>query len=277
MGKGSGAFFLELKEKNIDIKALEDLMSTFDPYSENPFQGVSLSHLAHELQVSEEQARTGLRTLKAFEYCSEYSLLSEEAHQEARQAIVSTLTECDEFSNYIEGVDFQQMANETVKRVAESYPQLEAVIRLTLRDISRQGRKDDNIEIDFVKVATFVAHQLFAKRSEWSCDDLLREWQSKVPGVGEGYQVSADLLKGLAIRNGNKWRYLPADKIAKAPKERFEQLFSSKEKWTMDDMIPYLEIFGKRKDEMLQKFAVLVTDQIGSETITSYVKNDNAK
>jgi hypothetical protein len=156
LGAGAGAYFLELRERQLDLKALEGLLSTFDPYNsgddESKFKGVPLEKLALELQVSKAQVKVGLTTLRALEFESTYSLLSEEALQEARRAILAALTECDDFSNYSKvGVDRQTMIDESVKRVTEKYVQLEAVFELVLR-IMTKGEQDGKILIDFEKV-----------------------------------------------------------------------------------------------------------------------------
>mmetsp|Transcript_10732 Transcript_10732/g.17784 ORF Transcript_10732/g.17784 Transcript_10732/m.17784 type:complete len:419 (-) Transcript_10732:991-2247(-) len=278
LGAESGAYFLELKERQVDLKALEGLLSTFDPYSNetSEFKGVSLEKLALELQVSKAQVKAGLTTLHALEFESMYSLLSEEAWQEARRAILAALTECDEFSNYAQsGVDRQAMIQESVKRVTESYPQLEAVFELVLR-IMTKGGNGENITIDFEKVAIFVAHELFAKPS-WLHDDLVKEWQARVPGVGDAYQLDVEkTLRGVAIRSTdeNEWMYLPADKLTKSPSERMAQLFASREKWTQKELEPYLAPLSNKMDEILVKHALAVTEQIDGETISRYVKKE---
>jgi hypothetical protein len=167
LGAGSGAYFLELKERHLDLKALEGLLIDFDPYNSDAdadadanananadptCQGASLDTLALELQVSKAQVKVGLEDLQALEYESQYSVLSEEAWQEARRAILSALTECDDFGNYAQdGVDREQMIQESMKRTTESYPQLEAVLRLVLANMTKQ-EEGDKIRIDFNKV-----------------------------------------------------------------------------------------------------------------------------
>ena len=157
LGAGSGAYFLELKERHLDLKALEGLLIHFDPYNSDAnadptCQGASLDTLALELQVSKAQVKVGLEDLQALEYESQYSVLSEEAWQEARRAILSALTECDDFGNYAQdGVDREQMIQESMKRTTESYPQLEAVLRLVLANMTKQ-EEGDKIRIDFNKV-----------------------------------------------------------------------------------------------------------------------------
>lgn len=157
---GTGAYFLELKERQLDLKALEGLLSNFDPYSnDSKFEGVSLEKLALELQVSNAQVKTGLRTLQALEYESTYSLLSEEAWQEARRAILAALTECDAFSNFAGGVGVARkaMIEESMKRISGNrYEELEAVLQLVLRIMTNGEENAETMLIDFEKVCCFI-------------------------------------------------------------------------------------------------------------------------
>ena len=94
----------------------------------------------------------------------------------------------------------------------------------------------------------------------------MARWQTDLPGVGDTYEVSTDMLRGLAIpqeenETGERfWMYLPADQIIELGnpkdatisvndetlKERtaraFEYLFESRDKWTLDELQPYLDV-----------------------------------
>ena len=154
LGIGSGAHFLELKERHLDIKDLYGLLNTFDPYNpEASCEGISLDQLALELQLSKAQVKVGLDELRAFECQSKYSLLSEEAWQDARRAILSALTECDDFGNYAQdGIKRDDLIREGARRVTEMYPQVEDALRL---NISSMTKKEDGdrcyLDVDKVR------------------------------------------------------------------------------------------------------------------------------
>ena len=153
LGAGSGAFFLQLKERHLHLKDLHDLLSTFDPYDpEAKFEGKSLDQLALELQVSKVQVQKGLTDLRAFEHESKYYLLSEEAWQEARRAIISALTECDDFAEFAScGLERRKLIQEGLKRLTESFLQGHGVLQLAVSSITSK-EDTETIWIDFDKV-----------------------------------------------------------------------------------------------------------------------------
>jgi Sister chromatid cohesion protein Dcc1 len=295
LGAGSGAYFLELKETFINLKDLEGLLNTFDPYDvDKNFQGVSLDQLALQLQLSKAQVQNGLKDLLALQYQDKYSLLSEEAWQEARRAILSALTECDAFANFAhDGLNRHDIIRESMERVTEKYPQLEEALRLVISSMTKK-EEGNTIYIDFdkvrqrcnsffstqpvylyplVKVATFVAHELFST-TILSHEKLSKEWQARVPGVGDAYQLDIEkLLRGVAIRiNDKEWQYLPAEKLGKSPIDRLGQLFEAREKWTKQELEPYLKPLWSAVDDLLIKHCHSISEQVNGETITMYVK-----
>lgn len=124
-------------------------------------------------------------------------------------------------------------------------------------------------------MAIFVAHELFAKPT-WPHEELIKEWQARVPGVGDAYQLDVEkTLRGVAIRsstNEEEWIYLPANKLAKSPTERLEQLFKVREKWTKRDLEPYLSPLSNKVDAILVKHALLVSEEVEGKSVSMYVK-----
>ena len=94
-----------------------------------------------------------------------------------------------------------------------------------------------------------MARRLFSAQSTpWEETLFLARWQSQLPGVGSSYQVSTDMLRGLAVSSSSSegderfWKYMPAEDILKTEvEEAFETLFSWKDQWLMDELQPYLD------------------------------------
>ena len=162
---GSGSSFLELRPKMLRPGALATLLEkhVFDPYNhtKNPYNnnnktaantnlivGRTVPSLARELQSSQGQVVEALAVLQSFSMPSPssysdttspatyYGVLSEEALQEAHNAIIATLAESDDFGDYAgQGVDVDDFVAQVVERFSrdQAYPQLEHVIRYALR------------------------------------------------------------------------------------------------------------------------------------------------
>jgi Sister chromatid cohesion protein Dcc1 len=131
---------------------------------------------------------------------------------------------------------------------------------------------------NYKKVAVCIVRQLFLKQSTpWNEGDLLRVWQSELPGVGDVYQVSCTMLHGVAIwtktnvvvipntttseqrrmtANGidsvkhtnhpsppqpeRVWHYLPVESMSTNPQICLDRLYTYKDRYTMYELEPYL-------------------------------------
>lgn len=121
-----------------------------------------------------------------------------------------------------------------------------------------------------LQVAVLVAHELFAK-PKWSHDDLVKEWQARVPGVDYIVDVH-EFLKGVAILKNNEWHYLPADKLAKSPEERLAQLFDARDFWTNDELEPYLVPLTTNMDQVLIQHARTISQEVDGKSIVGFAK-----
>ena len=133
------------------------------------------------------------------------------------------------------------------------------------------------------QVARWVARRLFSLQSSpWEETLLLARWQSQIPGVGDAYQVSTRMLKGLAVVSDGEqerfWKYLPADQILQQgePHKAFAALFEWKDKWLLDEMQPYLDVImdatAVSRDDLLVRYTKLTTEDFQGTTIKLYQK-----
>jgi hypothetical protein len=107
------------------------------------------------------------------------------------------------------------------------------------------------------QVAVCVARRLFQKQTApWEETLFLSRWQSELPGVGRAYQVSCDMLRGLAVDivgladvdgggdgdGGNErfFKYLPCEKLPLDSAVRIQRLFQEKDVWQLPELEPYL-------------------------------------
>lgn len=168
---GSGASFLELKPKTLLLVDLHKQLKehVFDPFdTSKSWSGRTLSSLAIDLQCSQKEVLDGLRRIHALAITGSdgmamYGLLSEEALQEAKLAIIATLTECDEFQDYAGvGISTNHFITEVLDRVpaSEACQHMAQIIQHTLRMLqsdSFYASESDIIQLDVRKVSKFHA------------------------------------------------------------------------------------------------------------------------
>ena len=123
-----------------------------------------------------------------------------------------------------------------------------------------------------------MVHRLFSKTSDpWDEKELVAQWQREMPGAGETYQVSLEMLSGVALKcnSGTQWKYFPEEKLPADLANRFEALFMEKEKWTMDEMKPYVQRLTTAElseADLLLKYTCFITEEVDGVTTKFLVK-----
>ncbi|EEC44447.1 predicted protein [Phaeodactylum tricornutum CCAP 1055/1] len=204
-------------------------------------RGRTVAQLANYLQTSTQQIRNGLAALpqafplphshnnnnnKVHHQTTSFVYLSEVVLQDILDAIVATLAEVDDCSDYAQhGVLLHSvLIPEALQRLSPPVTTVhtddanlllwQALIRHgvdTLRDESCSSphipsESDTDCEprtvLTVSKVARLVARRLFQMQTApWEERRFLARWQSELPGVGHIYAVHVAMLRGLAIRN----------------------------------------------------------------------------
>lgn len=164
---GSGASFIELKRKNLQLADLQEQLKehVLYPFDESKrWTGRTLSSLAVDLQCSEREVLNGLKRIQALGITTEsndgtknttYGILSEEALQECKISIVATLMECDEFQDYAgTGISKATCVEQVMSRVpaGEQYTDMDQVIQHTLRTLQKNDNDDDGATNDDAKI-----------------------------------------------------------------------------------------------------------------------------
>lgn len=126
-------------------------------------------------------------------------------------------------------------------------------------------------------MAKCVVHRLFAQQSEpWEESELLSQWQRKMPGVGSDHQVSVDMLSGVALLDAStaKWKYLPEEQLSTNLVTRFEMLFQKRDKWTLEELQPYVQRFTTEElseADLLLKHTSIITQEVDGKPTKLYV------
>jgi hypothetical protein len=92
-------------------------------------------------------------------------------------------------------------------------------------------------------VAHFVVTRLFRQQSTWELENLLFQWQMHMPGIGDMYEVSERMLRGIAVPvDAGMYRYVPIESVLSMdPTLAWTHLWSIREQWTMEQLKPYLQ------------------------------------
>lgn len=157
---GSGASFLEARPRELSTRDVVQALHghEYNPYNTSKEQlplGRSIQELAHALQISKSQTLGLLKELEAFQLpdTHNYVLLSEEALQEAQEAIVSTLVELEECHDYLKGINADFIVREALERIEkeEHFEHIETVLRHALTKFQK-GEENDLVFLDAEKV-----------------------------------------------------------------------------------------------------------------------------
>jgi sister chromatid cohesion protein DCC1 len=118
---------------------------------------------------------------------------------------------------------------------------------------------------------------LFSKQSDpWKEEELLSQWQRELPGIGDLYRVSLDMLSGVALLAGNGlYKYFSEEKLPTDLEKRFGILFCEKEKWTPDELKPYVQRLATGKlseTDLLLRYTRFVTEDVNGVATKFVVK-----
>ncbi|KAJ1973879.1 Ctf8p and Ctf18p associating protein [Dimargaris verticillata] len=133
--------------------------------------------------------------------------------------------------------------------------------------------------LDTTKVTRFFASQLLQadKNKRWLKRDFMDAWRKLTP---EALPVDLALLRGLVVeetqdRNHQTYiYYLAHDTLSHDPPTRFRELFRLKERWTAEEMEPFIETLtpsAKKRATLVLKHCRMSKHQ-GATMFTSRVR-----
>uniref|UniRef100_A0A8D9AZH6 Sister chromatid cohesion protein DCC1 n=2 Tax=Cacopsylla melanoneura TaxID=428564 RepID=A0A8D9AZH6_9HEMI len=109
------------------------------------------------------------------------------------------------------------------------------------------------------KICRLIGEALLRPTEKFILSEFLSVWQSSVP---EGLTTSLKQLDGIAfVRHSSKpvvVQYFPEVNLSEDIKTRVDQLFQVQERWTLDDIRPYIECLATEKvnvNALLTKYA----------------------
>ncbi|KAI9140320.1 sister chromatid cohesion protein Dcc1 [Paraphysoderma sedebokerense] len=239
---------LELAEHSPDLDRLRELLSSSVYDGEEKERSVDTTKLCtfrdfqDSIQMSDFEIKQSLQQLNAVNINGYYRVLSPFYIHETLNFISTVATAEDWSMNFLS-------ENNMVESLKD-FDVLDDVTRHCLIVFSESciEKDDDKVySLSRVKVSRFMAQQVFAMAEtgmNWKLEDFQSLWRQLLP---EQFETVLDDLKGLTLQSTDPLTtqhyisYLPIHELPISPAERFKKLFEIKEKWTKDELIPYLD------------------------------------
>uniref|UniRef100_A0A2K5LBT3 Sister chromatid cohesion protein DCC1 n=1 Tax=Cercocebus atys TaxID=9531 RepID=A0A2K5LBT3_CERAT len=218
--------YWELRRCRPKLKKLKKLLM------ENPYEGpdsqkekdsnsskYTTEDLLDQIQASEEEIMTQLQVLNACEIEGYWRILEFDYEMKLLNH-VTQLVDSESWS-------FSKVPLNT-------YDNLKLSDTFSLGEVY--------FELDADKICRATAQMLLQNAVKFNLAEFQEVWQQSVP---EGMITSLDQLKGLALVDRHSRpeiiSLLKVDDLPEDNQERFNSLFSLREKWTEEDIAPYIQ------------------------------------
>ena len=189
--------------------------------------GFKFEELCSRIQCSESELRAGLAEAGALEIGGTwYSLQAD-----YKMKVLSLIT------NYIE-FDHTSIKEETLRELAEieNRDVVDKVFDAFLDPVDGGGGKHS---LNAPAVSRFYGEYLLQTTGNaFNLAEFSAMWQQAVP---EGVATDISHLRGIALVDKKVVRHFPEWKLTENVNDRLAKLFSVKEKWTMEEIEPFVE------------------------------------
>ncbi|XP_061574273.1 sister chromatid cohesion protein DCC1 [Cololabis saira] len=251
--------YWELRKQRPKVKKLKRLLM------ENPYEGPALSgqeertenrytmqDLLERIQASEEEIKTHLETLHACQIDGYWRVLDFDYEIK----LLGHLTQLVDSESW----SFHKVPLHTcLEELALLEPK--EMIEHSLNSYGKRYTENDEVlyALDEDKVCRGVALMLLHNAIKFNLKEFQEVWQQSVP---EGISTRLDQLKGVALVDRTSRpetiSLLRVDDLPEDTMERFNHLFTLREKWTEDDITPYIkDLCGEKQTTgaLLTKYA----------------------
>lgn len=254
--------YLEVRPLRPRLKKLQGLMQ------ENPFAGelyettpehsgkrYSTAMLLDIVQASEREILQELASMKACLINGCWRVLDFDYESQVMTHILSLVQEnswsydeipVEETLSTLENLEPRSLLEHCLKCYGEE-----------TKRTNDDGSEEVMCSLDTDKVCRLFAEMLLRPADKFNLTEFLEVWQQSVP---EGMVTTEDQLKGMALIDRScsppvVWHF-PLSDLPEDDKERFNVLFKTKEKWTLNEITPYIGDLATGKlniGAMLQK------------------------
>ncbi|XP_071836283.1 sister chromatid cohesion protein DCC1-like [Apostichopus japonicus] len=265
--------YYELRTMRPRVQKLQHLLEqnvyAGDLYEDSPSHSgpkFTDNDLLDVVQASQKEIRAELKKLRACCVNGFWRLLDFDYEFEVLSQILSLI---DENSWKLDEVPQNEMI-ETLQNLKPRFI-LQHVLDCFGEKKSEEAEGITTYRMREDSVCRMYAEMLLKHTDKFNLSEFLQVWQQSVP---DGMSTHEDQLKGLAlVDRASKPQVVSLFKATSLPeneRERFNYLFKIKDRWTMDDIYPYIENLAEDKlkiGALLQKYARTST---GPEGIREY-------
>lgn len=215
------------------------------------------------LQTSEKEILEMLNQLHAFEDAGTWRLLSASYQSRVFSDMLDAIVQSE--------LDFLSPPGIPLTKFQEEIEHPLVVIRQCCKIYGTLHTRDSGEEtctLEPSKIAGFCAKQLFEEQSAqshetggsdgdgWVLDQFMDKWALRVP---DKVTVSVEMLRGVGLMKVQKGKparvvYFPEEDLPLDAKQRFEKLFQVQEKWTIQQLEPFIQYVS------VLLFALICTD-----------------
>nr|XP_020727802.1 sister chromatid cohesion protein DCC1 isoform X1 [Odocoileus virginianus texanus] len=234
--------YWELRRCRPKLKKLKKLLmeNTYEgPDSEKEKDSSHLKYttedLLDQIQASEEEIMTQLRVLNACEIGGYWRILEFDYEMKLLNHITQLVdSESWSFSKVPLNTCLQELGP------LEPEEMIEHCLKCYGKKYTEEGEVYFELSAD--KVCRATAQMLLQNAVKFNLAEFHEVWQQSVP---EGMTTRPDQLKGLALVDRQSRPeiifLLKAEDLPEGDQERFNSLFSLREKWTEEDIAPYIQ------------------------------------
>lgn len=215
----------------------------------------SIDDLIERIQASEEEIKQGLSEIDAVSIKGKWRLLEDQYHFRALSFMLNLLDENSWKVNEVPLGETLEILNELLPKEVASH-----IVEMYLEPTGEFNDAGDTLmQIKEEKTCKYLGGYLLRQAAKFSLKDFLEAWQQSVP---EGLTTDLKQLAGIALYTLETkpqliW-YFPEEELPMNLNERFSDLFKQRQKWTFNEIEPYIRKLSSEKQSshaILTKFA----------------------
>ncbi|GJQ76444.1 hypothetical protein Trydic_g2157 [Trypoxylus dichotomus] len=268
--------YLEVIPGKPRLKKLKELLKKAvykgpeNEYEINKNSLFTYDELLDKIQASEEEFVIALKALNTITIDNKLRILDFEYNFRILSYMLKLI---DENSWQLDEVDYE----ETMNALSELIP---TNVLNNLFDLyAEESKVIDGLQLyryNEEKVCRFFAQVLLYSAGKFNLDEFLQAWRESVP---EGMVATEDMLHGIAIIDRKSipnviWAF-HEENLPENINERFQVLFEAKEKWTVNEIAPYIQNLTTEKFDV----SALLAKYTRTSTIqgTKYYSSKHSK